>query len=48
MEIDRALVLSFAVALGIGLLIGTERERRKEDPDYQGAAGRAHLRARSP
>ncbi|MCI0598127.1 MAG: DUF4010 domain-containing protein [Beijerinckiaceae bacterium] len=37
-EID-PLILSFAIALGIGLLIGTERERRKRDGAKHSPAG---------
>jgi uncharacterized membrane protein YhiD involved in acid resistance len=33
------LILSLAVALGIGLLIGTERERRKGTGPQRSAAG---------
>jgi uncharacterized membrane protein YhiD involved in acid resistance len=33
------LILSFAVALGIGLLIGTERERRKGEGFERAPAG---------
>src|ERR1700746_2601822 len=33
------LILSFAVALGIGLLIGTERERRKGEGPERAPAG---------
>jgi hypothetical protein len=36
-------ILNFAVALGIGLLIGAERERRKgEGPLRSGMASRSH------
>ncbi len=39
MMIDNALWLNLAVALGIGLLIGAERERRKGDGSDRPAAG---------
>src|SRR5262249_26097739 len=39
MFVHDPLVLSFAVALGIGLLIGTERERRKGEGPERAPAG---------
>ena len=36
---DNPLILGFLVALGVGLLIGLERERRKGSGPGRGAAG---------
>ena len=39
-----ATVIEILVALGVGLLIGIERERRKADPHFGGAGGvRTHV-----
>ena len=48
MELSDDALLGFAIALGIGLLIGIDRERPKGDGPTRSAGRHPHLHPRGP